>query len=133
MLAEHLVETFPQLAETRISHAWGGAIDTCSRFSAFWGQALGGRVGVRRSGSPGWGSAPRTSAPGPRWICSTAGTPSGPGWTMVRSKPIPFPPEPLRWTGIQLTRASLARADEHGGRRNLWLRALDAVGLGFDS
>ncbi len=52
---------------------------------------------------------------------------------MVRSKPIPFPPEPLRWTGIQLTRASLARADRNGGRRNLWLRALDWAGLGFDS
>ena len=133
VLAEHLVDTFPQLAETRISHAWGGAIDTCSRFSAFWGQALGGPGRRTSSGSPGWGSAPRISAPGPRSTCSTGATPSGPGWTMVRTKPIPFPPEPLRWTGIQLTRASLARADEHGGRRNLWLRALDAVGLGFDS
>ena len=44
---------------------------------------------------------------------------------MVREKPLPFPPEPLRWAGVQLTRWSLARADAHGGRRNLWLRALD--------
>ena len=51
----------------------------------------------------------------------------------VRSKPIPFPPEPVRSIGINLTRWSLARADAHGGRRNLWLRALDSVGLGFDS
>ncbi len=51
----------------------------------------------------------------------------------VRSKPIPFPPEPLRAVGINLTRWSLARADEREGRRNLWLRALDRVGLGFDS
>ncbi len=28
---------------------------------------------------------------------------------------------------------SLARADRRSGRRNLWLRALDAAGLGFDS
>ena len=41
VLAEHLVDTFAQLAETRISHSWGGAIDTCSRFSAFWGRRWG--------------------------------------------------------------------------------------------
>jgi hypothetical protein len=53
--------------------------------------------------------------------------------TMVRRKPVPFPPEPVRSGVIQLTRWSLARADRHEGRRNLWLRTLDAVGLGFDS
>src|SRR5262249_30654521 len=52
---------------------------------------------------------------------------------MVRRKPLPFPPEPVRSAGIQLTRGSIARADEHAGRRNLWLRTLDRLGLGFDS
>jgi hypothetical protein len=52
---------------------------------------------------------------------------------MVREKPLPFPPEPLAYTGIQLTRWSLARADQRSGRRNLWLQALDKAGLGFDS
>ena len=51
----------------------------------------------------------------------------------VRSKPLPFPPEPLRWAGIQLTRRALDRADRNQGRRGLWLRSLDRVGLGFDS
>lgn len=52
---------------------------------------------------------------------------------MVRTKPLPFPPEPFAWTGIALTKWSLARADAQGGRRNLWLRAMDHFGLGFDS
>jgi len=52
---------------------------------------------------------------------------------LVRSRPTPFPPEPLRWIGVQATRWSLARADVHDGRRNLWLRLLDRLGLGFDS
>ena len=52
---------------------------------------------------------------------------------MVRRRPLPFPPEPLAYAGIQLTRWSLARADERDGRRNLWLRSLDRLGLGFDS
>ncbi|HLU95916.1 MAG TPA: FAD-dependent oxidoreductase, partial [Thermobifida alba] len=52
---------------------------------------------------------------------------------MVRRKPLPFPPEPFAWAGIALTKWSLARADAREGRRNLWLRAMDRVGLGFDS
>ena len=55
------------------------------------------------------------------------------GLEMVRSRPVPFPPEPARSAVIQLTRASLARADRDAGRRNLWLRTLDRLGLGFDS
>ena len=52
---------------------------------------------------------------------------------MVKSRPLPFPPEPAAALGISLTRWSLDRADHHEGRRNLFLRTLDAVGLGFDS
>jgi hypothetical protein len=52
---------------------------------------------------------------------------------MVRSKPMPFPPEPFRYAGIQLTRKAIARSDAHGGRRGLWLKMLDRFGVGFDS
>jgi len=52
---------------------------------------------------------------------------------LVRRRPLPFPPEPLAYAGIQLTRAALAAADRSEGRRNLWLRTLDQLGLGFDS
>jgi hypothetical protein len=52
---------------------------------------------------------------------------------MVRGRPVPFPPEPVRSGVIQLTRWSIARADRADGRRNLWLRTLDRMGLGFDS
>jgi hypothetical protein len=55
------------------------------------------------------------------------------GLRMVRTKPLPFPPEPLRWLGVELTRRSMAHADRDDGRRNLWLRTMDALGLGFDS
>ena len=51
----------------------------------------------------------------------------------ARSKPLPFPPEPLRWGVIELTRNRLAAADRRQGRRGLWLRLLDRLGLGFDS
>ena len=53
---------------------------------------------------------------------------------MVRGKPLPFPLEPARQiASIDLTRKSLSDADADGGRRNLWLKALDRMGLGFDS
>jgi hypothetical protein len=52
---------------------------------------------------------------------------------MVRTMPVPFPPEPLRGAAIAATTWSLAHADRHDGRRNLWLRTLDRLGLGFDS
>ncbi|HEY6777791.1 MAG TPA: hypothetical protein VI122_14890 [Thermoleophilaceae bacterium] len=52
---------------------------------------------------------------------------------LVRSRPIPFPPEPLRYATVQATRRALARADERGGRRAPWLQVLDRIGAGFDS
>jgi hypothetical protein len=51
----------------------------------------------------------------------------------VRRKPLPFPPEPLASIGIQGTRWSLDRADHSAGRRNILLKTLDKLGLGFDS
>ena len=44
LLAAHFFETFPQLEGLRFTHRWGGAIDTCSRFSVMFGKALGGRA-----------------------------------------------------------------------------------------
>ena len=52
---------------------------------------------------------------------------------MVRKRPLPFPPEPAAAMGINATRWSLDRADHNRGRRNLLLKTLDALGLGFDS
>ena len=52
---------------------------------------------------------------------------------MVEDRPWPFPPEPVASMGINLTRWSLDRADHRQGRRNVLLKTLDALGLGFDS
>jgi hypothetical protein len=52
---------------------------------------------------------------------------------MVKHKPIPSPPEPLRFLFIRLTQWSINKADQNQGMRNLWLKLLDRLGLGFDS
>ena len=131
-LAGHFFATFPQLEGIGFSHRWGGAIDTCSRFCAFFGTAYQGRVGYAL-GYTGLGVG--ASRFGARVILDLL---SGERTeltelAMVRSKPAPFPPEPLAYLGVQATRWSLARADRRSGRRNLWLKALDAVGAGYDS
>lgn len=132
LLAEHLVETFPQLEGVAVTHAWGGAIDTCSRFSPFWGTAFGGRLAYV-AGYTGLGvGSSRFGAAVVLDLLAGADTELT-RLAMVRTKPVPFPPEPLRAAGINLTRAALDRADRTGGHRNLWLRSLDRLGLGFDS
>ena len=131
-LADHFFTTFPQLEGLGFSHRWGGAIDTCSRFCAFFGTAHHGRVGYAL-GYTGLGvGASRFGARVMLDLLSGERTELT-ELDMVRSKPIPFPPEPLAYLGVQATRWSLAQADRQSGRRNLWLRALDAAGLGFDS
>ncbi|WP_413806901.1 NAD(P)/FAD-dependent oxidoreductase [Streptomyces sp. OE57] len=131
-LAQHFFRCFPQLEGVRFSHAWGGAIDTCSRFSAFFGSAHGGRVAYAL-GYTGLGvGATRFGAEVMLDLLAGERT-ERTRLEMVRSKPLPFPPEPVRWAGIGITQWSMTRADGKGGRRNLWLKAMDKVGLGFDS
>jgi glycine/D-amino acid oxidase-like deaminating enzyme len=132
MLAEHLFATFPQLEGVRFGHAWAGAIDTCSRFTAFWGRGLGGKVAAVQ-GFTGLGvGAARFGAQVALDLLDGREN-ERTRLRMVRTKPVPFPPEPLRWAAIELTRRSIARADAAAGRRNLWLRTLDRFGMGFDS
>jgi len=131
-LATHFFETFPQLEDLRFTHTWGGVIDTCARFCAFFGTAYQGRLSYAL-GYTGLGvGATRFGAEVMLDLLSGQQTELT-SLAMVKSRPIPFPPEPLRSAVIQLTRWSIARADAHEGRRNLWLRTLDRLGLGFDS
>ena len=132
MLADHLLQTFPALEGVRFTHAWGGAIDTCSRFCVTFGRALGGRA-VYAVGYTGLGvGASRFGAQTALDLLDGSDT-ERTRLKLVRSRPLPFPPEPARWAVIQATRRALARADENGGRRGPWLRLLDRLGLGFDS
>lgn len=131
-LAEHFFLNFPQLEGLGFTHAWGGAIDTCSRFSQFWGTTHAGRtayvvgftgLGV---GSSRFGALVMLDLLNGKKTERTE-------LEMVRNKPFPFPPEPFRSAVINLTRQAMDKADRNQGRRNLWLKMLDSFGLGFDS
>ncbi|MFI5050092.1 MAG: NAD(P)/FAD-dependent oxidoreductase [Gaiellales bacterium] len=132
LLSEHFFQTFPQLEGLTFTHRWAGVIDTCSRFCVMWGTALSGKAAYA-VGYTGLGVAStRFGARVALDLVDGLDT-ERTRLQFVRSKPLPFPPEPLRWAGIQLTRRALDRADRNRGRRGLWLRSLDRVGLGFDS
>jgi glycine/D-amino acid oxidase-like deaminating enzyme len=131
-LASHFFTTFPQLEGLTFTHRWAGAIDTCSRFCAFFGSARDGRVAYA-TGYTGLGVAATHFGAQVMLDLLAGRTTERTELEMVRTRPVPFPPEPAASLGIALTRWSLDRADHRAGHRNAVLRALDAVGMGFDS
>ncbi|MGO4593354.1 NAD(P)/FAD-dependent oxidoreductase [Leifsonia sp. 2TAF2] len=131
-LAAHFFTTFPQLEGLTFTHRWAGAIDTCSRFCAFFGSAREGRVAYA-AGYTGLGVAATHFGAKVMLDLLAGRTTERTELEMVRTRPIPFPPEPAASLGINLTRWSLDAADHSAGHRNAFLRTLDAVGLGFDS
>jgi glycine/D-amino acid oxidase-like deaminating enzyme len=131
-LEGHVRRAFPQLDGLRFPYRWGGAIDTTSRFTVTFGQALGGRLSYAL-GYTGLGVGAS------RWAAGVARDfvlrPDSDLLRLrfVRSEPFPFPPEPLRSLAVNLVRRELDRADRNEGRRGLILKTLDALGIGFDS
>lgn len=131
LLVEHLGETFPALRDVAITHAWGGPIDSTSRFTPCFGTAMGGKVGWAVGftglgvGSSRFAALAALDLLGGRATERTA-------LRMVERSPLPFPPEPLRTLAVAATKRSLVREDRIG-HRNLWLRALDRLGVGFDT
>jgi len=132
LLARQFFETFPQLDGLRFTHQWGGPIATTTRFTMTAGTAMGGRVAYA-VGYTGLGVG--ASRFGARVALDLVGDEPTELTRLrfVRRKPLPFPPEPVRSIGINVTRRAIASADRHDGRRGLWLRTLDRFGVGFDS
>jgi len=131
-LARHFFATFPQLEGVRFSHRWSGVIDTSTRFCAFFGQARQGRVAYA-AGFTGLGVAATRFAANVMLDKLAGLDTERTSLEMVRDVPLPFPPEPAAFLGVQATRAALNAADHNYGKRNLLLKTLDAAGLGFDS
>ncbi len=131
-LAQAFLETFPQLKGIKFTHGWGGAIDTCSRFSQFWGKAYRGRVAYVM-GFTGLGVGASRFGAQVMLDLLDGEENERTQLRMVRKKPLPFPPEPFKFIFIRLTQWSINKSDENQGKRNIWLKLLDRLGLGFDS
>jgi len=130
-LAAHFQGTFPQLEGVRFTHRWFGIIDTTSRFTPLFGTALGGRVAYA-VGFTGLGvGSSRFAARTALDLLAEART-ERTNLRLVSRRPVPFPPEPMRYPLIRLTQAAL-EAEDRTGRRGAYLRLLDRIGVGFDS
>lgn len=130
-LAEQFQQSFPQLADVRFSHAWGGIIDSSARTTMFTGTASNGRIAYAL-GFTGQGvSASRFAANTLLDLLAGEKT-ERTALKMLSRTPVMFPPEPLRFTAVSLAQRGLVQEDLTG-RRNLLLRTMDAFGVGFDS
>ena len=129
-LAKEFFETFPQLADVKFSNKWGGIIATSTRFCMVPGVAYNGRL-AWSVGYTGSGVAPTRF--GARIGIELLGYQPSDILDMkfVTGKVIPWAPEPFRWIGVRITQKALIKADKNGGKRGLWLRFLDFLGLGF--
>lgn len=132
MLASHFLTTFPQLEGIRFTHRWAGVIDTSTRFTAFFGRAYGDRVAYA-AGFTGLGVGSSRFAANVMLDRLAGLSTERTSLALVNSMPLPFPPDPVAWMGVEVSRWAMDRADHNRGKRNLVLRTLDAVGLGFDS
>jgi glycine/D-amino acid oxidase-like deaminating enzyme len=131
LLARQFFQTFPQLEGLRFTHRWAGLIDSTSRFTPVFGTALGGRVAYT-VGFTGLGVAASRFGARVALDLLAGGDTERTRLDLVRHKPVPFPPEPLRYPVVQATRSALAREDATG-RRGPYLRVLDHFGIGFNS
>ncbi|SBT46136.1 NAD(P)/FAD-dependent oxidoreductase [Micromonospora narathiwatensis] len=132
LLARHFAQTFPQLDGLRFTHRWGGVIDSTTRFTPMFGTTRDRRIAYA-VGYTGLGvAASRFGARVALDLLAGRET-ERTRLRMVRRRPVPFPPEPLRYPVVEMTRRALAAADARDGRRGPWLRLLDRFGVGFDS
>lgn len=131
LLARQFYETFPQLADVPMTHRWAGIIDTTSRFTPVFGTALGGRLAYA-VGYTGLGVAMSRFGARVGLDLLDGRETERTSLRMVRQRPVPFPPEPLRWGAVQAARGALAREDRTG-RRGALLRVMDRFGVGFNS
>jgi glycine/D-amino acid oxidase-like deaminating enzyme len=130
-LRDSFIRHFPALRELKFPYAWGGPICSTTRFTPFFGKADGGRI-LYGLGYTGHGVA-STHLAG-QILAHMALDRDSPllSLQMVRKKPFPYPPEPLRSLAVRAVGKALRRVDA-GGRPGVLLRVLDRIGIGLSS
>ena len=133
LLSDHFFESFPQLeGSLKFANRWAGPIGTTSQFAATFGTKYNGKL-AWVGGHTGLGVG--ASRFGARAVLDLVDGKDNEitRLRMIQKKPMPFPPEPFRHFLIQYTKRRIAHSDANDGRRGLWLKTLDSLGLGFDS
>jgi glycine/D-amino acid oxidase-like deaminating enzyme len=130
-LRESFVRHFPQLGELQFPYAWGGPICSTTRFTPFFGSVEEGRL-LYGLGYTGHGLG-NTHLAGQILAHMALERKSALlDLALVRKKPFPYPPEPLRAWSVNAVTKALRRVDA-GGRPGVLLRLLDMMGIGLSS
>jgi glycine/D-amino acid oxidase-like deaminating enzyme len=130
-LRRSFAEHFPALRELEFPYAWGGPICATTRFTPFFGAALGGRV-LYGLGYTGHGIGTTHLAGRLLAHMATGRASELMDLKLVREAPLPFPPVPLRRLAVDAVTRDLRRVDA-GGSPSLLLRLLDTLGIGLSS
>ena len=130
-LREGFRRHFPALEALEFPYAWGGPICSTTRMTPYFGRAYAGRLSYGL-GYTGHGLGTTRLAGRILAHMALGRATDLLDLTLVRRKPFPYPPEPLRsWSVAAVTRA-LRRVDQ-GERPNFMLRVLQRMGIGFSS
>lgn len=129
LLSDHFFETFPQLeGKVGFSHRWAGPLGATTQFSATFGRKYGGKL-IWVGGYSGLGvGASRFGARVALDLSENRDTEIT-RLKMVRRKPLPFPPNPLRYYLVRATKNQFAKADANEGKSGLWIRLLKRMGM----
>ncbi|MEM7224575.1 MAG: FAD-binding oxidoreductase [Pseudomonadota bacterium] len=122
------LQTFPQLDDVKVSHAWGGPIALTTRMSVHFQPYHDGRV-LYAGGYSGFGVS--GSRFGSRLALAILDDEKIPERELALAKTMPnmILPEPFRWIGAKMTMYALDGVDEKGGWRRPWLRLVRALGF----
>jgi glycine/D-amino acid oxidase-like deaminating enzyme len=130
-LRESFRRHFPQLRDLKWKYAWGGPIASTTRLTPFFGTLEGGRV-LYGLGYTGLGVANSRLAGQILGHMALEKSSELLDLAIVRKKPFPYPPEPMRSWAVDAVTGSLRHVDG-GGKPGILLRTLDALGIGFSS
>lgn len=130
-LKESFLRHFPQLSELEFEYRWGGPIASTTRLTPFFGTLEAGKV-IYGLGYTGHGIG-STRVAG-RILAHMALEKNSEllELALVKQKPFPYPPEPLRGISVNLVSSSL-RAVDKGKQPNMLLKMLDLLNIGFSS
>jgi glycine/D-amino acid oxidase-like deaminating enzyme len=129
-LEESFRRHFPQLPSVRFPYRWGGPIASTTRLTPFFGT-----IANRLSYGLGYtGHGVGSTRVAGRILAHMILERKSPllELSMVRRKPFPYPPEPLRRLAVSAVTGALRRVDA-GARPSPLLRLLDAMGISFSS
>ena len=122
---------FPQLKDLQFPFKWGGPIASTTRLTPFFGTIHDGAV-IYGLGYTGHGIGSTRVSGKVMAHMATARPSELLELEMVKKKPFPYPPEPIRGMAVRAVTDSLRKVDK-GESPNILLKALDIFGIGFSS